>query len=72
MPVAMFQLLIRLVAFVFPDFQFMWLADETRKNLPLELDFLHEGKNCETVAKMLAGFSFLKVSGHSLGKFSDP
>ena len=50
----------------------MWLADETRKNLPLELDFLHEGKNCERVAKMLSGFSFLKVSGQSIGIFSDP
>ena len=65
-PLFILQLLIRLVAIVFPDFQFMWLADETRKNLPLELDFLHEGKNCETVAKMLKNFSFLKVSGKIL------
>lgn len=49
------------VAWLFPEFQFLWLAEETKKNLPLELDFVHEAKNCERVAKMFSHFSFLKV-----------
>ena len=40
----------------------MWLAEETKKNLPLELDFVNEARNCEKVAKMLDNFDFLKVS----------
>uniref|UniRef100_A0A8C4Z901 AarF domain-containing protein kinase 1 n=1 Tax=Gadus morhua TaxID=8049 RepID=A0A8C4Z901_GADMO len=46
---------------LFPDFAFMWLVEEAKKNMPLELDFLNEGRNAEKVAKMLAHFSFLKV-----------
>jgi aarF domain-containing kinase len=49
------------VAWLFPEFQFIWLAEETKKNLPLELDFVHEAKNCERVAKMFNHFPFLKV-----------
>ena len=59
--IVLLQGLIRLVAKIFPDFQFLWLAEETKKNLPLELDFVHEAKNCERVAKMLQQFEFLKV-----------
>lgn len=39
----------------------MWLAEETKRNLPLELDFLHEGRNCERVERLFKHFSFLKV-----------
>ncbi|OWF52261.1 uncharacterized aarF domain-containing protein kinase 1-like [Mizuhopecten yessoensis] len=55
------ELLVRGLAVMFPGFQYLWLAEETRKNLPLELDFLKEGANCETVAKQYKHFSFLKV-----------
>lgn len=41
----------------------MWLVDEAKKNLPLELDFLNEGRNAEKVAQMLKHFDFLKVGG---------
>jgi aarF domain-containing kinase len=50
------------VNFVFPGFQYMWLAEETKKNLPLELDFMHEGRNCERVERLFKHFKFLKVS----------
>lgn len=50
------------MAAIFPEFQFGWLAEETRKNIPLELDFVHEGKNCEQVSKMFRHLSFLKVT----------
>ena len=51
---------------LFPEFEFMWLVDEAKKNLPLELDFLNEGRNAEKVAQMLKHFDFLKVrrQGH--------
>jgi aarF domain-containing kinase len=46
---------------VFPSFDLVWLAEETRKNLPIELDFINEGKNAEKVAVMLKKFSFVKI-----------
>lgn len=55
------ELLVHCIAWVFPGFQYMWLAEETKRNLPLELDFLHEGRNCERVERLFKHFSFLKV-----------
>ncbi|KAJ7417635.1 putative aarF domain-containing protein kinase 1 [Willisornis vidua] len=53
--------LLLVVKQIFPDFEFMWLVEEAKKNLPLELDFLNEGRNAEKVAYMLKNFDFLKV-----------
>ena len=47
--------------FFFPAFEFMWLVEETKRNLPLELDFAHEGCNSEMVGKLLQHHSWLKV-----------
>lgn len=58
------QVLLLVVKQIFPDFEFMWLVEEAKKNLPLELDFLHEGRNAEKVAHMLKNFDFLKVRKH--------
>lgn len=58
-----FQVLILAVKQLFPEFEFMWLVDEAKKNLPLELDFLNEGRNAEKVSQMLKHFDFLKVGG---------
>lgn len=55
------KVLVRAVHWLFPDFAFMWLVEEAKKNMPLELDFLNEGHNAERVALMLAHFPFLKV-----------
>ncbi|XP_040598613.1 aarF domain-containing protein kinase 1 isoform X3 [Mesocricetus auratus] len=55
------EVLVLAVKQLFPNFEFMWLVDEAKKNLPLELDFLNEGKNAEKVAHMLKDFDFLKV-----------
>ncbi|CAL9686521.1 unnamed protein product [Knipowitschia caucasica] len=55
------EVLVRAVHWLFPDFAFMWLLEEAKKNMPLELDFLNEGKNAEKVAKLLSHFPFLKV-----------
>uniref|UniRef100_A0A7N8XC51 AarF domain-containing protein kinase 1 n=1 Tax=Mastacembelus armatus TaxID=205130 RepID=A0A7N8XC51_9TELE len=55
------EVLVRAVHWLFPDFAFMWLVEEAKKNMPLELDFLNEGCNAERVATMLAHFPFLKI-----------
>ncbi|XP_056152382.1 aarF domain-containing protein kinase 1 [Lampris incognitus] len=55
------EVLLRSVHWLFPDFAFMWLVEEAKKNMPLELNFLNEGRNAERVAEMLALFPFLKV-----------
>lgn len=53
--------LVRVVNYVFPQFEFMWLAEEMKKNLPLELNFLQEGKNAEKVSNMFTHLHWLKV-----------
>ncbi|XP_041121789.1 aarF domain-containing protein kinase 1 isoform X2 [Polyodon spathula] len=55
------EFLLKTVTWLFPDFGFMWLVEEAKKNMPLELDFLNEGRNAERVADMLKHFEFLKV-----------
>ncbi|XP_045307656.1 aarF domain-containing protein kinase 1 isoform X3 [Leopardus geoffroyi] len=55
------EVLVLAVKQLFPEFEFMWLVDEAKKNLPLELDFLNEGRNAERVAQMLKHIDFLKV-----------
>nr|XP_039325245.1 aarF domain-containing protein kinase 1 isoform X6 [Saimiri boliviensis boliviensis] len=65
--ILLMELLVLAVKQLFPEFEFMWLVDEAKKNLPLELDFLKEGRNAEKVSQMLKHFDFLKISRH-LGK----
>uniref|UniRef100_A0A1A8HIP6 AarF domain-containing protein kinase 1 n=1 Tax=Nothobranchius korthausae TaxID=1143690 RepID=A0A1A8HIP6_9TELE len=55
------EALVKAVHWLFPDFAFMWLVEEAKKNMPLELDFLNEGHNAERVASLLSHFPFLKV-----------
>ncbi|CAK6974343.1 aarF domain-containing protein kinase 1 [Scomber scombrus] len=59
--IVVMEVLLRAVHWLFPDFAFMWLVEEAKKNMPLELDFLNEGHNAEKVSSMLAHFPFLKV-----------
>ncbi|TCD71221.1 hypothetical protein EIP91_011699 [Steccherinum ochraceum] len=35
----------------FPEFEFTWLADEMRQNLPKEMDFVHEAANTHRAVK---------------------
>jgi len=58
---ATLEFLVSVVKNVFPDFRFDWLIEEIKRNLPLELDFYNEGKNCEMLGRMLSKFPFLKV-----------
>ncbi|XP_041354027.1 aarF domain-containing protein kinase 1-like isoform X1 [Gigantopelta aegis] len=55
------EFLVHTMAWFFPDFQYIWLAEETKKNLPKELDFIQEGHNCERVSRMFKKFDFLKI-----------
>lgn len=55
-------MLVHAAGWLFPEFAYVWLAEETKRNLPVELDFLNEGRNCEKIAKILSKFKFLKVS----------
>lgn len=56
------DILVNAVAKVFTEFSLLWLADETKRNLPLELDFVHEANNAETVARLFGSkFSWLKI-----------
>ncbi|KAM7156555.1 aarF domain-containing protein kinase 1 isoform 4-T6 [Molossus nigricans] len=59
--ILLMEVLVLAIKQLFPDFEFVWLVDEAKKNLPLELDFLNEGRNAEKVAQMLKHFDFLKV-----------
>ena len=59
------------VKFFFPAFSFMWLVKETKMNLPLELDFAHEGRNSEMVGKLLQQHSWLKVGTRNM-HFASP
>ena len=43
--VATIEFLVKAARVIFPDFDYMWLVEETKENLPLELDFTHEMQN---------------------------
>jgi len=47
--------LFRAVGWLEPDFDLMPLIDELGASVPLELDFLNEGRNAERIAEFLAG-----------------
>jgi len=55
------EVLFNLVSWAFPEFKFSWLVKETKRNIPIELDFLHEGRNAEKVEKMFSHLPWLKV-----------
>ena len=39
----------------FPEFEFTWLGEEMRENLPKEMDFAHEARNAERAAEDFKG-----------------
>ncbi|XP_075185623.1 aarF domain-containing protein kinase 1 isoform X7 [Anomaloglossus baeobatrachus] len=55
------EVLLRAVKKVFPQFEFMWLVEEAKKNLPRELDFLNEARNAEKMTAMVRRFPFLRI-----------
>nr|DBA14627.1 TPA: hypothetical protein GDO54_005565 [Pyxicephalus adspersus] len=59
--ILLMEVLLHIVKRIFPQFEFMWLIEEAKKNLPRELDFLNEGRNAEKLADMVSRFPFLKI-----------
>jgi len=55
------DLMVRGVKVIFPQFSFMWLANEMKINMPLELDFTQEARNAEKVTRIFRDFEWLKV-----------
>ncbi|XP_011696911.1 PREDICTED: uncharacterized aarF domain-containing protein kinase 1 [Wasmannia auropunctata] len=53
--------LVSITSLVFPDFKFDWLVKETKRNIPLELDFSLEGRNAEKVQRLFSGYRWLRV-----------
>ncbi|XP_014477628.1 PREDICTED: uncharacterized aarF domain-containing protein kinase 1 isoform X1 [Dinoponera quadriceps] len=53
--------LVKITSLVFPDFKFDWLVDETKKNIPQELDFSREGKNAEKAGRLFSNYRWLRV-----------
>ncbi|GJQ74816.1 hypothetical protein Trydic_g21653 [Trypoxylus dichotomus] len=55
------EYLVQIVAWVFPEFKFQWLVNESKKNIRIELDFEHEGHNAEKLAEMFKNTPWLKI-----------
>lgn len=55
------EYLCKMMSMVFSEFKMDWLVEESKKNLPIELDFLIEGKNAEKVAEMFKDYKWLKI-----------
>lgn len=56
------QFLVASVHRIFPMFRFQWLADEVRRNLPIELDFRNEANNQERFNHTYKHLTFARVS----------
>lgn len=55
------EYLVKIMSFVFPEFKFQWLVDESKKNIPKELDFHQEGQNAEKVSEIFKNYDWLKI-----------
>lgn len=55
------EVLVKIMSAIFEEFDFQWLVDETKKNLPKELNFKLEGENAEKVQLLLKDFKWLKI-----------
>uniref|UniRef100_A0A1I7VZ80 Protein kinase domain-containing protein n=1 Tax=Loa loa TaxID=7209 RepID=A0A1I7VZ80_LOALO len=53
--------LTRLASKLFPDFHFIWLVDEMKRNLPRELDFRVEAANAKKLKEMFSHLDYLKI-----------
>lgn len=50
-----------MVSWIFPDFKLQWLVEETKRNLPCELNFVMEGQNAEKTAGLMKHLPWLHV-----------
>uniref|UniRef100_A0AC35GMF8 Protein kinase domain-containing protein n=1 Tax=Panagrolaimus sp. PS1159 TaxID=55785 RepID=A0AC35GMF8_9BILA len=59
--IATMEIFIKIADKLFPDFKLMWLVNETKRNLPKELDFRHEAHNADRVRRLFSHLTYLKV-----------
>nr|XP_022903392.1 uncharacterized aarF domain-containing protein kinase 1-like [Onthophagus taurus]XP_022911280.1 uncharacterized aarF domain-containing protein kinase 1-like [Onthophagus taurus] len=55
------EYLVKVVEYFFPEFKFQWLVNESKKNIPTELDFKNEGLNAEKIAGLFKDVPWLRV-----------
>nr|CAG4643125.1 EOG090X047B [Ilyocryptus agilis] len=55
------EFLADLVSWIFPDFKLQWLVNETKRNLPCELNFIMEGHNAEKTGTLTSHLPWLHV-----------
>lgn len=59
--IATMELLVRVASWLFPDLHLMWLVDETKRNLPKELDFFQEALNADRMRSMFTHMPYIVV-----------
>lgn len=55
------EMAVIVLARIFPDFKIKWLVDESKRNLPMELDFLNEGRNADKIRRQFEKYEWLRV-----------
>ncbi|VDM19933.1 unnamed protein product [Wuchereria bancrofti] len=55
------EALTKLASKLFPNFHFLWLVDEMKRNLPRELDFKVEAANAKKLKEMFSHLDYLKI-----------
>jgi len=57
----MMEKALKQVLIFFPEFELMWLSEETRENLPIELNFKNEVNNCLKATENLKDIPWVKL-----------
>jgi aarF domain-containing kinase len=58
---ATIEIIFTIVKRVFPSFNYFWLVEEMKRNIPQELDFQHEAHNIRRCAAMHSDLPYVQV-----------